>query len=127
LDVRRCVVRHRVSAVLCAVALVAAVSVVAAPGVSARPVQEDPSSGSGAGEAAQRGVLDIDVDVANDDAATVAEALGDLSSNVADQLAQLRDAQGAVDAALLTLAARDAAVADTQMRIEELTDRPTRW
>jgi murein DD-endopeptidase MepM/ murein hydrolase activator NlpD len=112
--------KRRLVAIVVVVMSVVA-SVAGAPAAAALPGQENPSAGDGESAAAERGLLDIDVDVASDDAATVAEALGEVNTNVGDQLAELRSAQDAVTAALETLAARDAAVADTQMRIEELT------
>jgi peptidoglycan LD-endopeptidase LytH len=120
LDVRTLVVRRRTFAITAALLMTAAASALVAPEASARPSQEDPSSGSGEDAASERGLVDIDVDVANDDTSSVAEALGDIDGNVADQLAQLRSAEDAVNAALGRLAEADAAVLDTELRIEEL-------
>jgi peptidoglycan LD-endopeptidase LytH len=121
LDVRLLVVRRRTFAITAALLMTAAASALVAPEASAGPSQEDPSSGSGEDAASERGLVDIDVDVANDDASSVAEALGDINTNVADQLNQLQAAEGAVNGALQRLAEADAAVLDTELRIEELT------
>jgi murein DD-endopeptidase MepM/ murein hydrolase activator NlpD len=121
LDVRKQLVRRRRVAITVALIMTAASSALVAPEATAGPRQEDPSSGSGEDTASQRGLVDIDVDVANDDASSVAEALGDIDSNVATQLAQLQAAETAVNTALATLAERDAAIVDTELRIEELT------
>jgi hypothetical protein len=120
LDVRRWVVRRRI-AVLTVVMMSAAASAAEVPVAVAGPRQEDPSEGDGESAATEQGVLDIEVDVANDDAATVTEALGDIDDNVSAQLSQLNNAQLAVAGSLDTLAERDAAVVDTELRIEELT------
>jgi murein DD-endopeptidase MepM/ murein hydrolase activator NlpD len=123
LDVRRWIVRRRIAVLTVVTLMAAAASATEAPGASARPGQEDPSSGSESDAAAQQGVLDIEVDVANDEATTVTQALQDIDANVADQLAQLQNAQLAVVGAINTLAERDAAIVDTELRIEDLTER----
>jgi murein DD-endopeptidase MepM/ murein hydrolase activator NlpD len=103
---------HRVTTA--AVGVIVATTAVAggAPGVGgASPNQDSPLVDVG-----------IDVDVASEDPAAVAEALDSLKANVEEQLDQLELAEKAVAQALMKLAEADAAVQDTQFRIEELTD-----
>jgi peptidoglycan LD-endopeptidase LytH len=91
-------------------------------GVAAVPpveAQEDPADE--AETASDRAVVQLDVDVANSDVTTIAGALGTIGTNVADQVAALETAQGNLDAAVAALAEADAAVSETQFRIEDLT------
>jgi len=87
----------------------------ATPAAPERPAQEDP--GSGGGEAA---VIDIDVDVATDASSEVTGALDDLESNVKSQLVDLRAAENEVATAQGTLDLAEAAVQETEGRIDEL-------
>jgi hypothetical protein len=87
----------------------------ARPAAPARPAQEGP--GGGAVDAA---VIDIDVDVATDASAEVASALDDLEGNVTAQLVDLRAAENEVATAQTNLESAEAAVAETEGRIDEL-------
>jgi murein DD-endopeptidase MepM/ murein hydrolase activator NlpD len=118
LDVRSLVVRRRIAVLTVAILIAGAFDV---PEAVAGPRQEDPSGSDGEAAATERGVLDIDVDVASADAASVTQALNDIGDNVAAQFAQLQNAQNAVTSAIDALADADAAVQNTELRIEELT------
>jgi peptidoglycan LD-endopeptidase LytH len=66
--------------------------------------------------------IGIDIDVASEDPAAVADAFDQLKANVEEQLAQLEEAQAALEEALDELSDANAAVADTEFRLEELTE-----
>jgi peptidoglycan LD-endopeptidase LytH len=112
-------------ATACAVAcLVFLPSVAAAtPRSPAGPVQEDPGDDDTRGvvEAASRALVGAETSVLNSDASAAGEALDRIEANVEQQLAQLESAETAVAASVKELGARDAAVVETQRRIDELT------
>jgi murein DD-endopeptidase MepM/ murein hydrolase activator NlpD len=66
--------------------------------------------------------IGIDIDVASEDPAAVADAFDQLKANVEDQLAQLEQAEAAIEEALDALSDANAAVQDTEFRLEELTE-----
>jgi peptidoglycan LD-endopeptidase LytH len=123
-DVRR---HGRRWATACVVAgLVFLPSVAAAtPGSPARPIQEDPGDDDtrGVAEAASRALVGVETSLVSGDASAAGEALDRMEANVEQQLAQLESAEAAVAASVKQLGARDAAVVETQRRIDELTQQ----
>ena len=122
LVVRRRVVRGWI-AVITLAALVTGPTTATA--TEAHPAQSDPGEGSdrtvGEGEVTDdRALADIDDTVDTNDPEAVASALDAMSSNVEEQLSQLEAAQGRVALTVLGLADADAAVQETEARIEEL-------
>jgi murein DD-endopeptidase MepM/ murein hydrolase activator NlpD len=107
LAVRKQAIRRRI-------AVITATSFVFAS-ASAAPAQEDPSA---TGDATEQALIEINVSAADGDPAAIATTLGDLAANVEAQLSQLEVARAAVLAAQNTLAERDTAVAETELRIE---------
>lgn len=87
----------------------------ASASASPAPAQEDPSD---AGDSTEQALIEINVSAADGDPAAIASTLGDLASNVETQLAQLNLARAAVLDAQSTLADRESAVAETELRIE---------
>jgi murein DD-endopeptidase MepM/ murein hydrolase activator NlpD len=83
----------------------------------AAPAQEEPSDAGGATEQA---LIEINVSAADGDPAAIASTLGDLAANVEAQLNQLEIARAAVRDAESTLADRETAVAETELRIEAI-------
>ena len=106
----------RMQAVRRRIAVITATSFVFAS-ASAAPAQEEPSDAGGATEQA---LIEINVSAADGDPAEIATALGDLAANVEAQLNQLEMARAAVHDAQSTLADRETAVAETQLRIEAI-------
>ena len=121
-DVRR---HGRRWATACVVAgLVSLPSVAAAgPGAPAGPVQEDPGDDdtSGVAEVASRALVGVETSLMTGDASAAGAALDRIEANVEQQLSQLDAAEAGVAAAVKQLGARDAAVVETQGRIDELT------
>src|SRR5688500_10015910 len=78
------------------IAMLAAFAVLTVCGVTAAPAvaQESGSDDEEMETASDRAVVELDFDVAHADAATLADALGDIGTNVADQVAALDIAQG---------------------------------
>jgi len=97
----------------------------ATPASPAGPVQEDPGDDDTRGvvEAASRALVGADTSLGSGDASAAGEALDRIEANVEQQLTQLESAEAAVAASVKQLGARDAAVVETQRRIDELTLR----
>ena len=95
----------------------------AAPRSPAGPVQEDPADDDTRGVAgiASRALVSAETSLASGDADSAGAALDRIEANVEQQLAQLEAAEAEVAAAVKRLGARDAAVVETQRRIDELT------
>jgi peptidoglycan LD-endopeptidase LytH len=115
LDVRRKVAGRWVAAVA---VLVIAMSPAAAGAHPGAPAQAEPDTDERT--AREQRLVNVDVLVATN-APAVATTLGDLSADVADQLAAYTAAQDAVTAANQALADADAALTETQFLIEETT------
>jgi peptidoglycan LD-endopeptidase LytH len=104
--------------------LVSLPSVVGAtPRSPAGPVQEDPADDDTRGVAgiASRALVSAETSLASGGADSAGAALDRIEANVEQQLAQLEAAKAEVAAAVKRLGARDAAVVETQRRIDELT------
>jgi murein DD-endopeptidase MepM/ murein hydrolase activator NlpD len=97
----------------------------ATPGSPAGPIQEDPGDDDtrGVAEAASRALVGVETSLVSGDASAAGEALDRIEANVEQQLAQLESAEAAVAASVKQLGARDAAVVETQRRIDELTQQ----
>jgi murein DD-endopeptidase MepM/ murein hydrolase activator NlpD len=97
----------------------------ATPRSPAGPLQEDPGDddGGGAAQAASRALVGVETSLASGDAHSAGAALDRIEANVEQQLAQLEAAETQVAAAVKQLGARDAAVVETQGRIDELTQQ----
>ena len=97
----------------------------ATPRSPASPVQEDPGDDDtrGVAEAASRALVGVETSLVSGDASAAGEALDRIEANVEQQLAQLESAEAAVAASVKQLGARDAAVVETQRRIDELTQQ----
>jgi len=95
----------------------------AAPRSPAAPVQEDPGDDDTRGVAgiASRALVSAETSLASGDAASAGAALDRMEANVEQQLSQLEAAETEVAAAVKQLGARDAAVVETQRRIDDLT------
>jgi peptidoglycan LD-endopeptidase LytH len=121
-DVRRQVRRW---ATACLVAgLVSLPSVAAAsPRSPVGPAQEDPTEDDtrGVAEVASRTLVGAETSLVNGDADTAGAALDRIEADVEQQLAQLESAEAVVAAAVKKLADRDAALGETQRRVEQLT------
>lgn len=115
LDVRRQAVRR--SLVVAAAAML--ISLPTGAGVSAAPAQEEPSEDGN--ESADRALVDVDASTAAPE--EIAGALNNLQANVSAQLDQLELAETAVTQAQDRLADAEAAVQNTELRIEELVVR----
>ncbi len=115
LDVRSQVVRRWAAAIIAVALASVPTSAAAAPGA---PAQTEPSSDERAN--ADATLVDVDVLVSTN-AAAVATALADLGTQVSDQLAAYNTAQTGVSNANAELATADAALSDTEFRIEETT------
>jgi len=116
LDVRRKVAGRWVAA---AIAITIGMSPATAGATPDAPLQAEPE-GDDRGSAESL-LVDVDVLVATN-ASAIATTLGDLSVDIANQLASYTAAQQAVSAANQTLADADAALTETQFLIEETTD-----
>lgn len=110
--------RRSLIAAAVAVAL-AATAVVSASPTSAQqsPAAESKQVSSG------RGLVSIDVDVLKAEDRVVSTTLADIRENVQTQKAALRSAQEAATAAKNNLAVAEKALADTQKRLNALTDK----
>jgi ABC-type transporter Mla subunit MlaD len=95
----------------------------ATPRSPAGPVQEHPGDddGRGVAEAVSRALVGVETSLGSGDASAAGEALDRIEANVEQQLAQLESAEAAVAAAVKNLADKDAALGETQRRIEQLT------
>jgi murein DD-endopeptidase MepM/ murein hydrolase activator NlpD len=111
LAVRLQAVRRRIAVITATTFAVASAS--AAPA----PAQEDPSNES---DGTEQALIEINVSAADGDPAAIASTLGDLVANVEAQLDQLNLARAAVHDAQSTLAERQSAVAETELRIEAI-------
>ena len=114
MDVRRRVAGRWVAAGITVAIAVAPVAAGAAPSATG---QAEPGSEE---RSATEMLVDIDVLVATD-AAAVATTLGDLSVDIANQLAAYTTARQAVSAANQALADADAALGNTELLIEQTT------
>jgi peptidoglycan LD-endopeptidase LytH len=87
------------------------------------PVQEDPGDDDtrGLAEAVSRTLVGVETSLASGDADSAGAALDRIEADVEQQLAQLESAEAAVAAAVGRLGDRDAAVVETQRRIDQLT------
>ena len=95
----------------------------AAPRSPAGPVQEDPADDDTRGVAgiASRALVSAETSLASGDADSAGAALDRIEANVEQQRAQLDAAEAEVAAAVKRLGARDAAVVETERRIDDLT------
>jgi peptidoglycan LD-endopeptidase LytH len=95
----------------------------AAPRSPVGPVQEDPGDDDtrGLAEVVSRTLVGVENSLASGDADSAGAALDRMEADVEQQLAQLESAEGAVAAAVAKLGDRDAAVVETQRRIDQLT------
>jgi LAS superfamily LD-carboxypeptidase LdcB len=107
---------RRVSTAAVGIALLVALLPSAGEARPETPTQEDPSSGGGGDTA----VIDIDVDVSTDASSEVVSTLDDIEGNVKAQLLDLRSAQHQVAVAQGTLDDAEAAVDETEGRIDRL-------
>jgi murein DD-endopeptidase MepM/ murein hydrolase activator NlpD len=111
------VVRRGTAVIAAALVVLLPTTATAAPAAPSGPGQERPTGSDG-------GPIDRAVaNVATGGSTGLAGALDDLEANVTEQLQQLDAAEKAVAGAVATLADKDAAVTDTEARIEELTSR----
>jgi murein DD-endopeptidase MepM/ murein hydrolase activator NlpD len=121
-DVRR---HARRWATACLVAgLVSLPSVAAAsPRSPVGPTQEDPADDDtrGVAHVATRTLVGAETSLVSGDADTAGAALDRIEADVEQQLAQLESAEAVVAAAVKNLADRDAALGETQRRVEQLT------
>ncbi len=121
-DVRR---HARRWATACLVAgLVSLPSVAAAsPRSPVGRAQEDPADDDtrGVAHVATRALVGAETSLVNGDADTAGAALDRIEADVEQQLAQLESAEAVVAAAVMKLADRDAALGETQRRVEQLT------
>ena len=87
------------------------------------PLQEDPGDDDtrGLAEAVSRTLVGVETSLASGDADSAGAALDRIEADVEQQLAQLESAEAAVAAAVGKLGDRDAAVVETQRRIDQLT------
>ncbi|MGH9289823.1 MAG: murein hydrolase activator EnvC family protein [Acidimicrobiales bacterium] len=87
------------------------------------PAQEDPADDDARGVAhvATRALVGAETSLVNGDADTAGAALDRIEADVEQQLAQLESAEAVVAAAVMKLADRDAALGETQRRVEQLT------
>jgi len=112
-------------ATACVVAgLVALPSAAAAtPRSPVGPAQEDPGDDDtrGVAEIASRTLVGAETSLESGDASAAGAALDRIEANVEQQLAQLESAEAGVAAAVKELADKDAALGETQRRIEQLT------
>ncbi|MGH9230694.1 MAG: M23 family metallopeptidase [Acidimicrobiales bacterium] len=117
--------RGRRWAIACVVAgLVALPSAASAtPRSPVGPVQEDPGDDDARGVAgvASRTLVGAETSVVSGNADSAGAALDRIEADVERQLAQLESAEAAVAAAVKKLADKDAALGETQRRIEQLT------
>jgi peptidoglycan LD-endopeptidase LytH len=104
------------------VAMIAALAVLSICGVTTAPaISAQENSSEEVESASDRAIVDLDVDVAKADVATLQGALGEIGTNVADQLAAVDTAQGNLNTTIAALAEADAAVANTRFLLEDLT------
>jgi murein DD-endopeptidase MepM/ murein hydrolase activator NlpD len=94
----------------------------ATPATPVGPIQEDPGDDDARGVAgtASRALVGVETSLMSGDAGA---ALDRIEANVERQLAQLESAEAAVAASVKRFGARDAAVVETQGRIDELTEQ----
>jgi peptidoglycan LD-endopeptidase LytH len=97
----------------------------ATPATPVGPIQEDPGDDDARGVAgtASRALVGVETSLMSGDAGAAGAALDRIEANVERQLAQLESAEAAVAASVKQLGARDAAVVETQGRIDELTEQ----
>jgi murein DD-endopeptidase MepM/ murein hydrolase activator NlpD len=103
-------IRHRIAV------LSAATFAFASTSASAAPEQEDPSGGDNTEQA----VIEINVSAQDGSPGEIAGALGNLATNVEAQLNQLEMAKAGITEALNTLTEREAAIGETELRIEAI-------
>ncbi|HEX8804463.1 MAG TPA: hypothetical protein VF743_09725, partial [Acidimicrobiales bacterium] len=118
-DVRTQVIRHWVAAASALALLAVPTGAGAVSGTPGRPTQEEPQDSETA--ATDRALVDVGNLAAGDDPAEVADALDAMNANVSEQLDQLDAAEAVVTRTTAVLSDADAAVQNTQFRIEELT------
>jgi peptidoglycan LD-endopeptidase LytH len=111
---------------VCVVAAVASwpAAATATPGSPPRPIQENPPDDDGAGPSglAARTLVGAQTSLVSDTSGAAAEeALERIEANVEQQLTQLDAAEMVLADAVSKLADRDAAVGETERRIEQLT------
>jgi murein DD-endopeptidase MepM/ murein hydrolase activator NlpD len=121
-DVRRYGRRWATAGVVAGLVFLPSVAA-ATPRSPAGPVQEHPGDddGRGVAEAVSRALVGVETSLGSGDASAAGEALARIEANVEQQLAQLESAEAAVAAAVKNLADKDAALGETQRRIEQLT------
>ena len=87
------------------------------------PAQEDPTDhdSRGVAEVASRTLVGAETSLVSGDAGAAGAALDRMEADVDQQLSQLESAEAAVAAAVKKLADKDAALGETQRRIEQLT------
>jgi murein DD-endopeptidase MepM/ murein hydrolase activator NlpD len=87
------------------------------------PTQEDPADDDtrGVAHVATRTLVGAETSLVSGDADTAGAALDRIEADVEQQLAQLESAEAVVAAAVKNLADRDAALGETQRRVEQLT------
>jgi murein DD-endopeptidase MepM/ murein hydrolase activator NlpD len=107
---------HRWAAALGASAVAITAMVVVAPPTRA---QEGPGDGELAGT--EDALVSVDVEVADGDAAAITGTLDEMHANVGAQLEQLNVAEAALTAAFDELGAVDAAIIETETKIDDLT------
>jgi murein DD-endopeptidase MepM/ murein hydrolase activator NlpD len=104
--------------------MIAALAVLSICGVTTAPaISAQENSSEEVESASDRAIVDLDVDVAKADVATLQGALGEIGTNVADQLAAVDTAQGNLNNSIAALAEADAAVGNTRFLLEDLTIR----
>jgi murein DD-endopeptidase MepM/ murein hydrolase activator NlpD len=91
--------------------------VFASSGAGSAPEQEEPTAGD---DDTEQAIIEIHVSAQDGAPDEIAGALGDLATNVEAQLNQLELAKANVTDALNTLTEREAAVSETELRIEAI-------